>query len=298
MEMTPDCAPADPRTRDPAIEVPAQACDCHAHVCGPTDRYPYIAERVYSPPPALPNDYRRMLDALHVERGVLVQPSFYGTDNRALLDALAQDRRRLRGVAVVPFDVEVRELERLHDAGVRGVRCNIVDLKQRKGELPLDRLRPLASRLKPLGWHIELLMHVNEFPDLDTQLGPLGVPVSFGHLGYVPVAEGTDTAGFHALLRLMRDGQAWVKLTGPYRLTRSELPYSEVSEFAQKLADAAPQRLLWGSDWPHVGMKTAMPNDADLLELFARWVPDPGVRSRILVENPAQLYDFPAGDQR
>ncbi|HVL57991.1 MAG TPA: amidohydrolase family protein [Burkholderiaceae bacterium] len=289
---TPDCLAPIPPARRPALEVPPGACDCHAHVCGPVDRFPYIAERVYTPPAALPADYRRLLDALGIERGVIVQPSFYGTDNRALLAALAQDPARLRGVAVVPFDVAADELERLHAAGVRGVRCNIVDLRERKGELPLEPLRSLAPRIRPFGWHLELLMHVNEFPNLDTQLGSLGVPVSFGHLGYVPVAEGAATAGFDALLRLMRDGVAWVKLTGPYRFTRSAMPYPDVQPFADRLVEAAPQRLLWGSDWPHVGRKTGMPDDVDLLELLPRWVPDAQVRRRILVENPAQLYDF------
>jgi 2-pyrone-4,6-dicarboxylate lactonase len=135
-------------------------------------------------------------------------------------------------------------------------------------------------------------MHVDEFPDLDRQLAVLPVPLVFGHLGYVPVARGLRTEGFEALLRLMREGKAWVKMTGPYRLTAGEAPYVEVDEFAARLVDAAPQRLVWGSDWPHVTMKTAMPNDGDLLDLFARWVPDARVRQRILVDNAAQLYGF------
>jgi len=268
------------------------ACDCHAHVCGPAARYPYSPSRLYTPEDASPGDYRRMLDSLGIERGVLVQPSIYGTDNQALLDALATDRERLRGVAVVPYDIHARELEKLHQAGVRGVRQNIVDLKEGKGALPLDDLRRLAVKVKPFGWHVEFLMHVDEFPDLDRQLADFPVEVVFGHLGYVNTSKKIGDAGFQALLRLMKDGKAWVKLTAPYRLTMSAMPYPDTDVFARALVDAAPERLLWGTDWPHVFIKTAMPQDKKLLGLLEHWVPDREMRKRILVEHPAQLYGF------
>lgn len=268
------------------------ACDCHAHVCGPASRYPYAPNRLYTPEDALPADHRRMLDSLGIERGVLVQPSIYGTDNRALLDALAQDRQRLRGVAVVPYDIHARELEALHQAGVRGVRQNIVDLKEGKGALPLDDLRRLAVKIKPFGWHVEFLMHVDEFPSLDRQLADFPVDVVFGHLGYVNTSKTTAEPGFQALLRLMKDGRAWVKLTAPYRLTMSALPYPDTDAFAAALVDAAPERLLWGTDWPHVFIKTALPDDRKLPALFEHWVPDRRMRKRILVEHPARLYGF------
>lgn len=268
------------------------SCDCHAHVVGPESRYPYAANRLYTPHDALPSDYRRMLDSLGIERGVLVQPSIYGTDNRAMLDALAQDPARLRGVAVVPWDVTSSELEKLHAAGVRGVRQNIVDLKDGKGVLPLDALKKLASRIQPFGWHVEFLMHVDEFPDLDRQLADFPVDVVFGHLGYVSTQKTQEERGFQALLRLMKDGKAWVKLTAPYRLTLSEMPYPDTDRFAQALVEGAPERLVWGTDWPHVFIKTAMPEDRKLLGLFERWVPDERQRRRILVDNPARLYNF------
>jgi predicted TIM-barrel fold metal-dependent hydrolase len=137
-------------------------------------------------------------------------------------------------------------------------------------------------------------MHVDEFPDLDRQLADFPVDVVFGHLGYVPTGKGLDTPGFAALKRLMREGRAWVKLTAPYRLTLSAMPYSDTAPFAQDLVDSAPERLLWGSDWPHVFIKTAMPNDGDLFNVFSKWVPDAAMRKRILVDNPARLYDFKA----
>ena len=268
-------------------------CDCHAHVCGPENRYPYAPSRLYTPHDALPGDFRRMLDRLGITRGVLVQPSIYGTDNRALLDALAQDPARLRGVAVVPWEITSKEVEGLHASGVRGVRVNIVDLKEGKGVLPLDALRKLGEKIRPLGWHVEFLMHVDEFPELDRQLADFPVDVVFGHLGYVSTSKNIREPGFQALLRLMRDGKAWVKLTAPYRLTMSPMPYPDVAPFAQALVEAAPERLVWGTDWPHVFIKTAMPDDAALLELFKRWVPDERMQRCILVDNPAALYKFP-----
>jgi predicted TIM-barrel fold metal-dependent hydrolase len=228
-----------------------------------------------------------------VERGVLVQPSIYAADNRALLDALAQDPARLRGVAVVPSGISSKELESLHAAGVRGVRQNIVDLKDGKGVLPLEDLRKLAEKIAPLGWHVEFLLHVDEFPDLERQLADFPVDVVFGHLGYVSAKKTTREPGFIGLLNLMKQGKAWVKMTAPYRLTPSEMPYADTEKFAKALVAAAPERLIWGTDWPHVFIKTALPQDEDLLALFERWVPDERLRRRILVDNPARLYSFP-----
>lgn len=293
-EQPPLCSAHDPAPRSPGIKTPAGACDCHAHVFGPGKTYPFIPHGLYTPADALAAEYRHMLDALGLERGVLVQPSIYGTNNQAMLDTMALDTERLRGIAVLPFDTDDGELERLHRLGVRGIRCNIVDLKFNKGMLPLEQLNALATRIKKLGWHVEFLMHVNEFPDLDRQLADFPVDVVFGHLGYVPTREGLETAGFKAMLNLLKDGKAWVKLTAPYRLTLSEMPYPDVNETAQMLVDQAPERLLWGSDWPHTFIKTTMPNDGDLLDLFARWVPNAMLRERILVSNPARLYDFPS----
>jgi predicted TIM-barrel fold metal-dependent hydrolase len=289
----PLCAPHDPDPRRPRAAIPPNACDCHAHVFGPGNRYPFTPHGLYTPADALPADHRHMLDALGLTRGVLTQPSVYGIGNDAMLDAIKLDPARLRGIAVVPYDVGAGEIERLHAAGVRGIRCNIVDLKFGSGQLPIDDVKTLATRIAPFGWHVEFLMHVNEFPDLDRQLSGFPVPVVFGHLGYVPTTEGTGTAGFKAMLRLMRDGKAWVKLTAPYRLTLSHMPYADVDEAARILVDVAPERLLWGSDWPHVFIKSPIPNDGDLLDLFAHWVPDEATRRRILVGNPAELYDFP-----
>jgi 2-pyrone-4,6-dicarboxylate lactonase len=291
LDNLPECAPHDPAPRRPRVAVPAHACDVHAHVCGPRAAFPLVANRLYNPPEAPLAEYRHMLDALGIERGVLVQPSVYGTDNSAMMEALAQDRQRLRAVAVLPFDVSADEVKRLHGLGVRGVRCNIVDLKVGKGQLPLQGLQQVARTIAPYGWHIEFLMHVNEFPDLDRQLANLPVPVVFGHLGYVPTQLGA-TEGFDALLRLATAGKAWIKLTAPYRLTPEAFPYPTANPAAQRLLNEVPQRLMWGSDWPHVFIKSAMPNDGDLFNLFLDWVGDRDLLRTILVDNPADVYGF------
>ena len=175
---------------------------------------------------------------------------------------------------------------------MRGVRCNIVDVKEGKGRLPIDALRALAQRIRPLGWHLEFLMHVDEFPELDVLLADFPVDVVFGHLGYMKPGQGMDAPGFAALLRLLRGGRAWVKLTGPYRISGETLPYADVTPFALALLNAAPERIVWGTDWPHVMVKSVMPNDGDLCDLLEQWVPDVALRHQVLVSNPAQLYGF------
>lgn len=288
----PLCAPPDPNPRKPGLTLPALACDCHAHICGPASRYPYWSGRVYTPPDCLLPAYRHLLATLGVERAVLVQPSVYWTDNTALLDALREGGPAFRGVAVIEDTASDAEIERLHAAGVRGVRCNIVDIVEDKGRLPLAMLRRLADRIKEHGWHIELLMHADEFPDMDRAFADFPVDVVLGHLGYLSTAKGLRDPGFQALLRLLRANKAWVKLTGPYRISTGPMPHADTIPFAHALIEAAPGRIVWGSDWPHVMAKGAMPNDGDLCDLLADWVPDARLRQRVLVDNPAVLYGF------
>ena len=294
VDAAPMCAPPDPAPRAPKSAFPHLACDCHAHICGPQATYGYIPERIYTPPDALLPPYRHLLKALGCERAVLVQPSFHGTDNRAMVAALREAGGAFRGVAVLADDASERDIAALHEAGVRGARLNIVDVKSGKGELPLDRITRLAERIQPFGWHIEFLMHVDEFPELDRMLARLPVACVFGHLGYVRADKGIDTPGFQALLRLLRAGLAWVKLTGPYRISTGPLPHADTNPFAHALVETAPDRLVWGSDWPHVKTEWTipMPNDGALADLLEAWVPDASVRRRVLVDNPARLYGF------
>ncbi|HEV7801326.1 MAG TPA: amidohydrolase family protein [Burkholderiales bacterium] len=290
----PLCAAPDPNPRKPRVVMPAHACDTHAHICGPIERYPYSARRVYTPPDALVAAYRHMLDTLGVQRMVLVQPSVYGSDNSVMLNAMAELGERARGVAVVDDDVSDVELERLNDAGVRGVRINVVDVAEDKGVIPMAPLAKLANRIKRFGWHVEFLMHADEFPDLDRVFADFPVDIVLGHLGYMKTAKGLADPGFQGLLRLMKRGKAWVKLTGPYRISTQALPHADTVPFAHALVEAAPERVIWGTDWPHVMVKGAMPNDGDLADLLLEWVPDAGMREQVLVANPAKLYGFSA----
>ncbi len=289
----PLCAPADRNTRTPNIVMPRGACDTHAHVCGPASKYDYVAGRLYTPPDETWPMYRKMLDALGVDRAVLTQPSVYGSDNSALVDALAAGGGAVRGVAVVEPSVSDAELKRLDQAGIRGIRINIVDRRDNRNILVLDQLLPLAKRIAPLGWHIEFLLQADAVPDLAETCAKLPVPVVLGHLGYVHADKGgADHPGFQALLRWLDAGQCWVKLTAPYRISAQQMPYPNVTPVAHALVAAAPQRLLWGTDWPHVMIKTAMPNDGDIADLLLGWIPDEATRNAILVDNPRTLYGF------
>jgi 2-pyrone-4,6-dicarboxylate lactonase len=272
--------------------MPPRACDTHAHICGPIELHPYAERRVYTPPDALLSSYRHMLRTLGIERAVLVQPSVYGTDNTVMLGGLAAlGAARSRGVAVVDDDIADEELKRLHECGVRGVRVNVVDVAEGQGVFAMAPLVRLAERVKRYGWHVEFLMHADEFPELDRQFADFPVDIVLGHLGYMKTDKGVRHAGFQALLRLMRLGKCWVKLTGPYRISTQSLPHADTVPFARALLEAAPERVLWGSDWPHVMVKTAMPNDADLADLLLEWVPE-ALREQVLVANPARLYGF------
>ncbi|MCZ6847542.1 MAG: amidohydrolase family protein [Alphaproteobacteria bacterium] len=291
-DSAPLCAPPDPNPRAPTRAFPAKACDCHAHICGPADQFDYAIERIYTPPDALPASYLALLETLGIERAVLVQPSVYGTDNTVLLAALERFGEKARGVAVVADGVDDAELARLHALGVRGVRLNLVDVAEPNATLPLARARALADRIRPLGWHMELLIHVDGVPDLDAQFADFPVDLVFGHLGYVRPGRSPDIPGFQALLRLMAGGRAWVKLTGPYRISRGTVPYGDTDPFARALFEAAPDHLVWGSDWPHVMVRGAMPNDGDLCDLLCHWAGDDGMLRRVLVDNPQRLYGF------
>ena len=289
----PPCAPPDFTPHKPKITLPKLACDTHAPILGPIAKFAYSPARVYPPPDCLLSDYQKMLATLGVERAVLVQPSVYGSDNTVMLNALQATGSAFRGVAVVDDTISDAELATLNAAGVRGVRVNIVDGKDRKpGTLPMAELTALATRIAPMRWHMEFLMHCDEFPDMDRTFADFPVDIVLGHLGYMKTDKGLDDAGFQSLLRLMKTGKAWVKFTGPYRISTQALPHADTNAYAQALVQANVERVLWGSDWPHVMVKSTMPNDGDLCDLLSSWIPDAAVREQVLVRNPAKLYGF------
>lgn len=266
---------------------PANAWDCHAHIVGPRHRYPLVASRSYTPVTADRAAYHEVLHTLGVERAVIVQPSFYGTDNRCTLDALRAEGGRWRGVVVIDPDIDDAALRDMHALGVRGVRINCLF----SGGVALDVLERTAERIRPFGWHIQLLIDARTLPKLAPRLTQLGVALVFDHMGHVPTDAGIDDPGFQTLLRLLREGCCWAKLSGAYRISQQAAPYADVKPFARALIDAAPGRLVWASDWPHPAIAGAMPNDGTLLDLLTDWAPDAGVRERILVSNPSRLYD-------
>jgi predicted TIM-barrel fold metal-dependent hydrolase len=289
------CAPPDPELRAPAVPMGPLSCDSHAHICGPESEYAYADERIYTPPDASPSDYLNLLKSLGVERSVLVQPSVYGTDNTVMLSAMREMTSagmQCRGVAVVDETVTARELDDMHEAGVRGLRFNLVDVADPGRGPPLAAIRALCERVAGRGWHAEFLIHVDDYPDFEARFSDFPTDIVIGHMGYLRPGLDVSSDGFAGMLRLAASGRCWVKLTAPYRISAGDLPYPEAGEFARAVVAAAPGRVVWGTDWPHVMVSKPMPNDADLCDLFFRWVPDAEARRRILVDNPAELYDF------
>ena len=291
----PLCPAPDREPRPPRVALPPGACDCHAHICGPANRFPYARERIYTPPDATRTDYLNLLARLGVDRAVLVQPSVYGHDNSAMVETLHMVGAGLRGVAVVDPAIKPREVEALHLAGVRGIRLNLVDRREARNEIPTETVRALARLIAPHGWHMEFLVNLDDAEGFESEVAVLPVPFVLGHMGYPRAgARGwSEAPGFARLLRMLDAGRCWVKMTGPYRISGApDLPYEDVDPVARRLVEAAPERLLWGTDWPHVMMKKPMPNDGELCDLLERWIPDAATRTRILTDNPAELYGF------
>jgi len=268
--------------------VPAGACDCHAHVIGPPESYPYVPERSYTPPTATLEAYQSLHQILGIERAVIVQPSVHGTDNQVTLDAIAGYGPNARGVAVVDAAVDDGELVRLNDGGIRGLRLNVLF----GGGVGMHALEPLAERIADMGWHIQLLLDARNLVELAPRLRRLPVPAVVDHMGHMNVAHGIDHPGFQTLIDLVREGVCWVKLSGNYRISAEGPPFSDVIAFARALIEAGPERMVWGTDWPHPALNDFMPNDGDLLDALDEFAPDPDLKREILVDNPAQLYGF------
>ncbi|MGJ7538252.1 MULTISPECIES: amidohydrolase family protein [unclassified Variovorax] len=273
-----DAFPHPPRR----YRLPEGAVDTHAHVIGSA----YIDERSYTPRPAPESAYLRMLEATGLARGVLVQVSVHGTDNSLMLRTLQAHRERLRGIAVIRPDLPDAELHRLQEAGVAGLRLNTTT----GGGVGIADLGRYEALCAELGWHLQFLVEPGQLMSLAAKMARLRVPAVFDHMGYVNAGPGMEE-GARALLQMVRDG-AWVKLSGGFRLSRAGPPYADTVPLAQALAEAAPERCVWGSDWPHVSFRGTMPNTGDLLDLLADWVPDPRAREAVLVHNPQRLYGF------
>lgn len=271
-----------------ATSMPRGACDCHVHIY--EDGYPLAPAATFKPPHAPVPAYRAIQKALGLERVVLVQPTGYGFDNACLLASLAQLGADARGIAIVPTWIRDAELERLHAAGVRGVRFML--LAGAGGPLPWDALEPLAARIAPLGWNINLQLDGRDLPQHRARIERLPGKLVIDHTGKFIVPVRPDDDAFKALLALLDRPDRWVKLSAPYETSKVGPPhYDDVGALAQALARTHPDRCLWASNWPHPNRIPA-PADTELLALLDRWAGSPAARRRILVDNPAALYGF------
>ena len=282
--------PARPVTA-PRMSLPAGACDCHNHVFGPAAIFPYAQPRSYTPPDAPVSEYIKLHETLGVSRSVIVQPSVYGTDHRATLDAMRfYPVGRIRGVAVIDAETSMERLHELHAAGIRGTRINVLF----KGGASIADARRIAERVAPLGWHVQFLIDISQAQEALAEMASFPVDVVIDHMGHMPAALGTGHAAFQSLLRMLQGGRCWVKLSGPYRFSAEEFPYRDVDAFVQALVRCNPERLVWGTDWPHPAISKAMPDDGALVDLLATWLPSERLRQQVLVDNAARLYDFPS----
>jgi predicted TIM-barrel fold metal-dependent hydrolase len=274
----------------PAFSPPPGACDAHCHVFGPAARFPFSADRTYTPPDAGIDLFERLQHRLGLSRAVFVQASCHGTDNMAMVDALQRGAGRYAGVAMIHDGFSDAEIAELHDAGVRGTRFNFV--AHLGGAPDLDHFWRVVDRVQAFGWHIVLHFDAKDLPQYAALLDRMPCPYIIDHMARVPVTAGVEQEPFQQLLRLMRDERCWVKISGAERLTADgPPPYDDVVPVAVALVDAAPDRVLWGTDWPHPNVRH-MPDEGDLLDLMLQFAPDERTRHQILVRNPERLYDF------
>lgn len=273
----------------PAFAVPAGACDSHVHVFGPAERYPRVPKPHYTLPDGNLDQLRSALGALGVERFVIVQPSFYGTDNRCMLDALDLAGPAGRGVAMVEENVSEEELALMHRRGVRALR---LDLFLRSG-LPTAELAAYIHRsvrqTRALGWHVQFYTPGWVVRDLIPYLGEIESDFVIDHMGYMLESDGLTRADFDRLLRAVADGRGWFKLSGPYRLAKDG-NYARLQPLARAIVEAVPDRVIWGSDWPHI--PEGARDTGELLNLLGEWIPEDEARRKILVDNPARLFGF------
>lgn len=289
--MSTDFLPPPERSSRPKYGLPPGATDCHAHIFGPFDRFPLVDVRSYTPPELPVERYLRMLDEIGFFHGVLVQPTSHGTDCRALVNALEESGGRLRGVAVITADIGDRELHQMNDAGIRAARFIRPPSSEYKNWVGFDALEQLAPRMIELGWHAKVWAKCADLVDSLPSLLKLGIPLVVDHMSYFDVSRGVDDVSFQAVLKWLAAGRIWLKL-GSFRLSKRYPDYEDVVPFHKALLTANPERLLWGSDWPHVHMTADMPDVGHLVNLLAEWSGDARLLQKILVENPATMYGF------
>ena len=294
----PYCYPPDPNTRKPAFMPPPDACDTHFHVFGPPEVFPFLSTHEYTPPAAPLEHYMKMLAVIGIERAVVVQPSVHGLDNSATLDAIKNSGGKFRGVGRIDDKTPNSELQKLHEQGIRGVRFNLLD--RPCGNIKLDVLDRCVEHIVEFGWSLDLHIDMKNLLEQEKRIRGMPVPVVIDHIARVKPAEGPSQSGFQLLLDLMKLSHVWVKVSGADKICKSTvhnylgLPFVEVTPYAQAVIAVAPDRVIWGTDWPHSNNFAPghTPNDGDLVDLLAEFARDNAIRKKILVDNPARLYGF------
>lgn len=284
------------------FEVPQKACDCHTHIFGDPKRFPFWAGRTYTPETALPPEMAALHRALHMERVVIVTPSVYGTDNSATLYGMKARGPNARGVAVIDERTPQRELAAMDQAGIRGIRLNLATAGLTDPAVGRRQFQGFSALVKPSGWHIQINTNLSVISAIKDLVLDSPVPVVFDHFGGLTAKLGINQPGFAGFVELIRSGKAYVKLSAAYRSSTQAPDYTDMIPFAKALVTANPGRVIWGSDWPHPGAPST-PNhndvtpllpidDGRLLNQLPVWAPDPALREKILVDNPARLYGF------
>ena len=276
--------------RKPAFRAPAGAVDAHCHVFGPGEVFPYAPERKYTPTDASKEQLWALRDFLGFERNVIVQGTCHSADNRALVDAVRNSAGRARGIATVRRAVSDTELRDLHDAGVRGVRFNFV--KRLVDVTPTDELLEIAARIAPLGWHVVVYFEAQDLHELAPFIASLPTVVVVDHMGRPDIGRSVDGPEFASFLAFMRENpHVWSKVSGAERLSQSGPPgYTDFIPFARRVVETFPDRVLWGTDWPHPNLKSHVPDDGDLVDLLPNIATTPELQRRLLVDNPLRLY--------
>jgi len=283
--------PVHPNPKKPDFILPPKACDAHCHVFGPADEFPYAPERKYTPIDAPKEQLFALHKHLGFERSVLVQASCHGTDNSAMIDMLEHGEGRYRGVAVVGDDLTKAEVQRMHTAGVRGIRFNfvkrLVDIK------PVAFYQKMADLIAPFGWHIIVYFESQELPDIQSLLMDLPTPLAIDHMGRPDVSKGLDHPDFLRICELVANRpETWVKVGCLERLTKEAPPYNDVIPYARHFVEQFPDQVLWGTDWPHPNMKSHMPDDGALVDTIPLLAPTAELQQKLLVDNPHRLYGF------
>ena len=289
-DLTPTIPPPDPNPKKPDITLPPLACDSHFHVFGPHAKFPYAPDRPFTPADAPKEDLFRLHKLLGFERGVFVQSTCHGSDHAALVDLLQAGAGRYRGVALLAPKMRPEEVERLDDAGVRGVRLHFY-FPHLGAPRPREEMRKIIELAEPYGWHIAIHCGGNGIVEIYEFIRSIDAPVVIDHMARVDIAEGRNGKPFATLRRLLDTGNVWVKLSGTDRITKQSYPYADAVPFARDLAQHAPERVVWGTDWPHPNHK-AVPNDGELVDLIAAIAPDEKTRRLMLVDNPTRLFGF------